>query len=67
MPFSGEHSCRLIAPGEFSEFRRQNNFRQIDGKRVDAIVIALLRTVFYLSLQASLRYGRKEWPIKVSL
>lgn len=37
MPFSGEHSCRLIPPGEFSEFRRQNNFRQIDGKRVDAI------------------------------
>ena len=37
MPFSGEHSCRLIPPGEFSEFRRQNNFRQVDGKRVDAI------------------------------
>ena len=37
MPFSGEHSCRLIPPNEFSEFRRQNNFRQVEGKRVDAI------------------------------
>lgn len=37
MPYAGEHSCRLIAPSEFSEFRRQNNFRQVDGKRVDAV------------------------------
>jgi hypothetical protein len=37
MPFAGEHSCRLVSPSEFEEFRRQNNFRQVDGKRVDAI------------------------------
>jgi len=37
MPYTDEHSCRLIAPAEFNEFRRQNNWRQVDGKRVDAI------------------------------
>ena len=37
MPYADEHSCRLIAPSEFEEFRRQNNWKQIDGKRVDAI------------------------------
>ena len=37
MPYADEHSCRLMPPTEFDEFRRQNNFRQIDGKRVDAI------------------------------
>ena len=37
MPFAGEHSCRLVSPSEFEEFRRQNNWKQIDGKRVDAI------------------------------
>ena len=37
MPYADEHSCRLLSPTEFDEFRRQNNFRQIDGKRVDAI------------------------------
>ena len=37
MPYAGEHSCRLIAPSEFEDFRRQNNFRKVDGKRVDAI------------------------------
>jgi hypothetical protein len=37
MPYADEHSCRLMPPAEFEEFRRQNNFRQIDGKRVDAI------------------------------
>ena len=37
MPYTDEHSCRLIAPAEFDEFRRQNSWRQVDGKRVDAI------------------------------
>jgi len=37
MPYANEHSCRLISPTEFEEFRRQNNWKQIDGKRVDAI------------------------------
>ena len=37
MPYADEHSCRLIAPSEFDEFRRQNNWRRVDGKRVDAI------------------------------
>ena len=37
MPFAGEHSCRLVSPSEFEDFRRQNNWKTIDGKRVDAI------------------------------
>ena len=37
MPFTGEHSCRLVSPSEFEDFRRQNNWKTIDGKRVDAI------------------------------
>ena len=37
MPYADEHSCRLQPPSEFQEFLRQNNWRQIDGKRVDAI------------------------------
>ena len=57
MPYANEHSCRLISPSEFEEFRRQNNWKQIDGKRVDAI--------FGLkdgqaTLQA-VRYPKSEW------
>ena len=37
MPYADEHSCRLISPSDFEEFRRQNNWKQVDGKRVDAI------------------------------
>jgi len=57
MPYTDEHSCRLIAPSEFDEFRRQNNWRQIDGKRVDAIWgIGNGGT----DLQA-LRYPKNQW------
>lgn len=37
MPYANEHSCRIQAPSDFEEFRRQNNWKQIDGKRVDAV------------------------------
>jgi hypothetical protein len=57
MPYSDEHSCRLIAPSEFEDFRRQNNFKQIDGKRVDAIWGVKDGTV---ELQA-LRYPKGVW------
>ena len=57
MPFAGEHSCRIISPSDFGEFRRQNNWKTIDGKRVDAI--------WGISdgsskLQA-LRYPKEQW------
>jgi hypothetical protein len=57
MPYADEHSCRLIAPAEFDEFRRQNNWKQIDGKRVDAI--------FGIrdgkSELAAMRYPKNDW------
>ena len=37
MPYANEHSCRVVSPSEFQDFRRQNNWKEIDGKRVDAI------------------------------
>ena len=37
MPFENEHSCRLIDPDDFEDFRRQNGFDEVDGKRIDAI------------------------------
>ena len=36
-PFQNEHSCRLESPGQFTSFRRQNNWRKHNGKRIDAI------------------------------
>tara|TARA_R110000824_G_scaffold51625_2_gene143821 strand:+ start:1060 stop:2070 length:1011 start_codon:yes stop_codon:yes gene_type:complete len=57
MPYADEHSCRLIAPSEFEEFRRQNNYKQIDGKRVDAIFGV---TEGGLELQA-IRYPKSAW------
>ena len=36
-PFANEYSCRLESPGQFTSFRRQNNWRKHDGKRIDAI------------------------------
>ena len=57
MPYADEHSCRLVSPGEFEEFRRQNNWKQIDGKRVDAIFgLRDGKT----ELQA-IRYPKSEW------
>lgn len=57
MPFAGEHSCRLVSPSEFSEFRRQNNWKQIDGKRVDAVFGV---NDAGTTLQA-IRYPKGEW------
>ena len=57
MPYADEHSCRLVSPSEFQEFRRQNNWKQIDGKRVDAIFgLRDGKT----ELQA-IRYPKSEW------
>ncbi len=36
-PFANEHACRLIDPGQFTSFRRQNNAATHDGKRIDFI------------------------------
>ncbi len=36
-PFPNEHACRLIDPGQFDRFRRQNNAAQHNGKRIDFI------------------------------
>jgi hypothetical protein len=57
MPFSGEHSCRLVAPSEFEDFRRQNNWKSVNGKRVDAIFGVNSNGT---TLQA-MRYPKGEW------
>lgn len=36
-PFENEHSCRLMEPGQFDEFRRENGAAEVDGKSVDFI------------------------------
>lgn len=36
-PFANEHACRLLDPGQFTSFRRQNNAATHDGKRIDFI------------------------------
>jgi HK97 family phage prohead protease len=36
-PFEAEHSCRLHPPDRYDRFRRVNNDRQHDGKRIDVI------------------------------
>jgi len=36
-PYQNEHACRLAEPGQFTSFRRQNNWRKHNGKRIDAI------------------------------
>ena len=36
-PYPNEHACRMAEPGQFTSFRRQNNWRKHNGKRIDAI------------------------------
>lgn len=36
-PFQNEHACRLNPPDKYDNFRRQNNWRKHNGKRIDAI------------------------------
>jgi hypothetical protein len=57
MPFAGEHSCRIAPPSDFEEFRRQNNWKTIDGKRVDAVWGISNGSA---KLQA-LRYPKGQW------
>ena len=57
MPYADEHSCRLVSPSEFQEFRRQHNWKQIDGKRVDAIFGLRDGST---ELQA-IRYPKSQW------
>jgi len=59
MPYAGEHSCRIAPPSQFEEFRRQNNWKTIDGKRVDAIWGINGEGT---NLQA-LRYPKGDWSI----
>jgi len=59
MPYAGEHSCRIAPPSQFEEFRRQNNWKTIDGKRVDAIWGTNGEGT---NLQA-LRYPKGDWSI----
>jgi len=37
MPYPNEHSCRLKDPKGYKRFRRENNWRKHEGKRIDAI------------------------------
>jgi HK97 family phage prohead protease len=36
-PYSGEHACRLASPDKYDRFRRVNDDRRHDGKRIDVI------------------------------
>jgi HK97 family phage prohead protease len=36
-PFANEHACRLADPGRFDRFRRSNDDRRHQGKRIDVI------------------------------
>lgn len=38
MPFPNEHSCRLADPDQYEDFRRENEFREDDGRQIDAIL-----------------------------
>ena len=57
-PYANEHSCRLLDPGQFKKFRRQNNAAKVDGKRVDFIygILAPGKS----KLQA-IRYPKSIW------
>jgi HK97 family phage prohead protease len=57
-PFANEHSCRLLDPGQFTKFRRQNNAAQVNGKRIDFIygILAPGKS----KLQA-IRYPKSVW------
>ena len=57
MPFAGEHSCRIVSPSNYEDFRRQNNYRTVEGKRVDAVFGVRDGD---LELQA-LRYPKDVW------
>jgi len=37
MPFANEHSCRLESPEGYDRVRRENNWQEHEGKRIDAI------------------------------
>ena len=37
MPYPTEHSCRLESPEGYDRMRRQNNWQEHEGKRIDAI------------------------------
>lgn len=37
MPYPNEHSCRLESPEDCDQVRRQNDWQEHEGKRIDAI------------------------------
>jgi hypothetical protein len=59
MPYPAEHSCRLVDPSEFSEFRRENAAREHDGKRYD-VIWGKLKSTGSWAAQAY-RYPAKVW------
>jgi len=58
MPYPNEHSCRLRPPDRYDRFRRENNWRKHDGKRIDAIWG--VTDEGDVELQA-MRYPKAEW------
>jgi hypothetical protein len=57
MPFANEHSCRLESPDGYDRIRRENNWKQHDGKRIDALWGI---TGDSAELQA-MRYPKDQW------
>ena len=57
MPFANEHSCRLESPDGYDRVRRQNNWQEHEGKRIDAIWGI---TGDKSELQA-MRYPKDQW------
>jgi len=62
-PYPNEHSCRLKDPGQYDRFRRQNNWRQSGGKRIDAIWG--IKSGGSVELQA-MRYPKSSWDAGVA-
>jgi hypothetical protein len=60
MPFANEHACRLKSPAGFDNFRRQNNWQDHEGKRIDAIFGIKDRSS---TLQA-MRYPKDVWTAR---